>query len=334
MPQRTPRRTTKAEPEQRESAPVLRELREDPVRFVSEVLGETGAPYPKQAEVLAACASSRRVSVVGCNGSGKDWAAARAVLGPTGVLLPFGDPHHGGPGASSFISMGVEAGTFTWTVPPAAMDAPYDAGDDACFQGLAPVLTFNGVDERATLPDSSAWSTGTGSADAPFSVGAWVNPIKVVSWYLLSKGPASSANQEWRFGNPEGVGRYGLYLVDASANAACHRLANVAFDAGRWAFVTATYDGTGGASAANGIRVYVDGADVSDTPVNNASYVAMENTVHGVVLGARWTSGSSYDRFLEGGLAGGPLGPFFTKKALSPAEVRALYGLGRASMGL
>ena len=52
--------------------------RSGPVDFVREVLRET--PYDKQEEVLNAVARSRRVSVVGCNGSGKDWAAARAVL--------------------------------------------------------------------------------------------------------------------------------------------------------------------------------------------------------------------------------------------------------------
>ena len=50
----------------------------DPVTFVREVLREN--PYDKQEEILKAVARGRRVSVVGCNGSGKDWAAARAVL--------------------------------------------------------------------------------------------------------------------------------------------------------------------------------------------------------------------------------------------------------------
>ena len=53
---------------------------DDPVRFVEEVLGDAGRPYSKQREMLALLAERRRVSVVGCNGSGKDWAAARAVL--------------------------------------------------------------------------------------------------------------------------------------------------------------------------------------------------------------------------------------------------------------
>ena len=50
----------------------------DPVRFVREVLGER--PYDKQEAILKAVARRRRVSVVGCNGSGKDWTAARVVL--------------------------------------------------------------------------------------------------------------------------------------------------------------------------------------------------------------------------------------------------------------
>ena len=51
---------------------------DDPVRFVKETLGES--PYDKQVQILKAVGESRRVSVVGCNGSGKDWAAARSVL--------------------------------------------------------------------------------------------------------------------------------------------------------------------------------------------------------------------------------------------------------------
>ena len=48
------------------------------MEFVRQVLHEE--PYDKQVEILKAVPRRRRVSVVGCNGSGKDWAAARAVL--------------------------------------------------------------------------------------------------------------------------------------------------------------------------------------------------------------------------------------------------------------
>lgn len=63
-----------------EAPPVRSEYRLDPVGFVREVLGDSGAPYHKQAEMLRAVAKHRRVSVVGCNGSGKDWTAARVIL--------------------------------------------------------------------------------------------------------------------------------------------------------------------------------------------------------------------------------------------------------------
>ena len=57
---------------------VYRRFADDPVEFVRRVLRE--APYHKQEEMLRAVAGSRRASVVGCNASGKDWAAARCVL--------------------------------------------------------------------------------------------------------------------------------------------------------------------------------------------------------------------------------------------------------------
>lgn len=56
------------------------EYRDDPAGFVENVLGAAGKPYSKQREMLNAVAASRRVSVVGANGSGKGWALARLIL--------------------------------------------------------------------------------------------------------------------------------------------------------------------------------------------------------------------------------------------------------------
>ena len=56
-----------------------------PLEFVRDVLGDD--PYDKQEEILQAVheavqpdADIRRVSVVGCNGAGKDWTATRVIL--------------------------------------------------------------------------------------------------------------------------------------------------------------------------------------------------------------------------------------------------------------
>ena len=56
----------------------VQDWKADPVKFVQEVLGER--PYGKQREMLRTVLARRRISVVGCNSSGKDWAAARAIL--------------------------------------------------------------------------------------------------------------------------------------------------------------------------------------------------------------------------------------------------------------
>ena len=58
----------------------LTRYRNDPVGFVMDVFGDAGKPYSKQIEMLEALVDHRRVSVVGANGSGKDWLVARAGL--------------------------------------------------------------------------------------------------------------------------------------------------------------------------------------------------------------------------------------------------------------
>ncbi len=58
----------------------LARFRDDPAAFVAHALPNAGAPYPKQTEMMRLAANERRVSVVGCNASGKDWTLARLIL--------------------------------------------------------------------------------------------------------------------------------------------------------------------------------------------------------------------------------------------------------------
>jgi phage terminase large subunit len=50
----------------------------DPRFFIENILGVQA--YDKQIEIMESVRDRRRVSVVGCNGSGKDWTAARTLL--------------------------------------------------------------------------------------------------------------------------------------------------------------------------------------------------------------------------------------------------------------
>ena len=57
---------------------VIEQSREEPALFLTEVLG--ASPYRKQVEIIEAVRDHRRVSVVGCNSSGKDWLVGRLIL--------------------------------------------------------------------------------------------------------------------------------------------------------------------------------------------------------------------------------------------------------------
>ena len=63
-----------------ESGNPLARFRDDPVAFVAHALPDAGQPYPKQLEMMRLAAKECRLSVVGCNGSGKDWTLARLIL--------------------------------------------------------------------------------------------------------------------------------------------------------------------------------------------------------------------------------------------------------------
>ncbi len=58
----------------------LAQYRDDPAAFVAHALPNAGKPYPKQLEMLNLAANKRKISIVGCNGSGKDWTLARIIL--------------------------------------------------------------------------------------------------------------------------------------------------------------------------------------------------------------------------------------------------------------
>ena len=63
-----------------EQAVPLAQFRDDPAAFVAHALPNAGKPYPKQLEMLNLAAKKRKISIVGCNGSGKDWTLARIIL--------------------------------------------------------------------------------------------------------------------------------------------------------------------------------------------------------------------------------------------------------------
>jgi len=65
--------------------------------------------------------------------------------------------------------------------------------------------------------------------------------------------------------------------------------------ANQWQHVAVTYDGRGGATAADGIAIYVDGALQGVFRINDAAYVAMENGTAPLEMGREGPQWNMYD---------------------------------------
>ena len=119
------------------------------------------------------------------------------VLGNTGTILPIGDPKHGQPNATTLTTVGEEQVTFTWSEAPNSFDTKLDLTDPASFQGIVPIVTFNGTDEEADSPDAAYWTRTLAVA----SWGAWVKPVAgSANQTILSKHDSVGGTEEWIFG--------------------------------------------------------------------------------------------------------------------------------------
>jgi len=270
---------------------------------------------------------------------GMMYAHVLEILGSTGTILPIGDPASGKPNATTFTTIGDIQAVFTWSEAWSAFDGHDALADSDTFpyryQGIIPIVKFNGTDEEADSPDATYWSRGDGTTDSAFSIGAWVNfPAATARQTILSKNKSTTGAtaREWIF-DVEADETFRLMIRDESAAVQPFRKANNVLVADVWHLLVATYDGTGGTTAANGIVMYDNGAVAASTATNDASYVAMENTTALVNLG--FVIGASANVELYAGfMAGGPLGPFFTQVVLTADQIDRLYNLGRRALGV
>ncbi len=155
--------------------------------------------------------------------------------------------------------------------------------------GKGVALSFNGTSDMMSTPDANDVSFGTGAADTPpFSFFAVVKVTDTAAArVIIAKDDNAGAAREWSIF----VGATDLdtfQIFDQSAAVSAARNSDAAVAQGSWATLSGSYSvATGGATAANDITLYQNGAVVASTATNNAAYVAMEN------LGMTCTIGSS-----------------------------------------
>ena len=113
-----------------------------------------------------------------------------------------------------------------------------------------------------------------------------------------------------------GIGTETMALAEVSA------IVDDAISTG-WHFFGVTYDSTGGATAANGIILYVDGAAVDSTNTDDATYTSMQNGASLVRIGAQESTGGVAENFWgdkidEVSVFG---------DVLTPTEIASLYSI-------
>lgn len=167
--------------------------------------------------------------------------------------------------------------------------------------GLGYSISFDGSTQYSTVPDAARFTHGDGTTDTAFSILALVKVTNTAAARtIMSKWLAS--NHEYRF-YVSSTDLLDLGLEDESAGVEVHVPSNAAVNQGAWALLGATYDATGGATAANGILQYQNGvAFALGAAVNNASYVGMEDKTAALAIGSANPSAASLS--FQGSMAG------------------------------
>ncbi len=148
------------------------------------------------------------------------------------------------------------------------------------------------------MPDDDSLSFGNGVTDSPLTIETWFRPDTMARKQDLVSKWWEGAVREYRLYIVPGELR--LDLRDGSTQTTVSAIANnLAGLAGGWHHLAVTYDGRGGATAANGITFYIDGVVVPVTRYNNAAYVAMEHWTAPLQVGRETDSFQQYDGALD-----------------------------------
>ncbi len=264
------------------------------------------------------------------------YANRQTQLGATATLVNFGDTSNWGATSAAtgtgmkFSATGLSP---TWT-PSSAMSAwatAFDLTQPSNWQGLAPVLTFDGTNNDISTPDAAYWTQVAANDDTAYSVGMWVYfTIDGTNQILMGKAAAGGADDtEWSVLRGSGDNAISLLQRDPSVPVGVSRATDAAVAGLAWKYVIITSAGTTGATAMNGVAIYVNGAVVASTATNQATYVAMEDGTPLPYIGSR---GGALR--LQAKVAGGPFCPFLTQVELTAAQVANLYAFERLGMGV
>ncbi len=182
-------------------------------------------------------------------------------------------------------------------------------------------IEFDGNDDSISVPNSADLSFGDGVTDSPLSISFWVNAHSVTNSGLVGKYKSGGVGLEYLVYFSSTL----RFAVWDNSNGASSQIRVVFSDLNVWKHVTVTYDGTGGATALDGAKIYISGVEqIIQYQSNSSTYVAMENTA------AIFQVGKYQTQYFNGNIANIQV----YNKELSSQEVLQNYNALRGRFGL
>jgi hypothetical protein len=175
------------------------------------------------------------------------------------------------------------------------------------------------------VPDADGFSFTDGITDLPFTITMWVYHLSFSSagnFYINKRSTDVSPNIEWQFYYISSANAIQVLLFDGNNTTWIGMRSSVnPFALNTWYHIAATYDGSG---LASGIKLYLNGVDVSTTTILSGTYVGMNNTAAPIRMGnAGWatTTVTKHRGYLD------MLG-VWKNRELTAAEILMLYNSG------
>ena len=193
------------------------------------------------------------------------------------------------------------------TITAVARDAANNVGSSSVVVNVSnnPVvstpyfLSFDGVNDYLEVADADGLSFGNGTTDTPLTIETWFRPNTMTAKQNLIGKWGDGSNQEYKLYIASGTIRLDLRDSTRLATISAYTTSSQGSLTGGWHHLAVTYDGRGGSSAANGITIYVDGVVIPITRINNASYVAMQNTAARMQIGRESAAFKQYNGALD-----------------------------------
>ncbi len=181
---------------------------------------------------------------------------------------------------------------------------------------------FDGVSECIFKDDQASFSRDDTGGAGPFSWSAMVNLVASANVEVLfSKWNEATGSEarEYRI-SKDAANQILVEIYDETNDKVCSRLTDAAVATGSPIVLTIVYGGQGGATAANNIAIYVNGAVAASTATNDGAYVGMRNTTAELYHGAYKNAAGA-----EAGFYTGQMGWYMmTTAALTNVQAKQL----------